>query len=216
MELFKIVLSIHILSGSIGLLLGSFVLLKQKGNKIHKQLGRIFAIAMIVTGLSAFVISYLHPNLFLFIVGVFTVYLTATGYRMIALKKIHLGQEPQFIDYILTISMLIASIGFLYIGIRNVVNGNNFGIVLCLFGSISFKLCLVDSRNYKGKNTDKLAWLKNHIGRMTGSYMAAFTAFLVVNNRYLPDLVAWILPTVIGTFFIFISIKKLSTQSYNK
>ena len=36
-------------------------------------------------------------------------------------------------------------------------------------------------------SSDKMYWLKNHIGRMTGAYVAALTAFLVVNNTFLPD-----------------------------
>ena len=215
MDLFKIILHIHIIAGTIGLLSGTIVIIKKKGDKIHKKIGNFFIISMITTGLSAFVISYLHSNLFLFIVGVFTIYLTTTGYRMISLKKIHEGQKPEIIDYILTILMLIASLSFLYIGIKNIFSGNNFGIVLCLFGTISLSLCLLDIKNFQGKTTDQFAWLKNHIGRMIGAYIAAFTAFFVVNNTFLPNVAAWTLPTIIGLFIIFRSINKIGTKPLN-
>ncbi|MEJ7684882.1 MAG: hypothetical protein WKG06_44950 [Segetibacter sp.] len=32
---------------------------------------------------------------------------------------------------------------------------------------------------------------------MTGSYVASATAFLVVNNKILPNIIAWLLPTII-------------------
>jgi uncharacterized membrane protein len=209
MTLFNIVLVLHVIAGSIGLLLGTYVLIRKKGDKTHKLLGKIFAIAMISTGILAFILAYIHPNFFLFIVGVFTIYLASTGYRMIYLKNILQGQKPKVIDYVLTTLMLIVSITFLYLGILNIVNRNNFGFVLCLFGAISLRLCYVDYKMYNQKVTDQLFWLKNHIGRMTGAYIAAFTAFLVVNNTFLNPILVWSLPGVIGTIFIFRTIKKI-------
>ena len=94
MDVFKVFLILHIITGAIGLLLGSFILIRKKGDKVHKKLGRIFAIAMIINGLSAFVLSYIHPNIFLFIVGVFSIYLVSSGYRMISLKNSSNGQKP--------------------------------------------------------------------------------------------------------------------------
>ncbi len=210
--LFKIMLVLHIIAGSIGLILGTFILIRKKGDKVHKLLGKIFSIAMVTTGLSAFALSYINTNVFLFIVGVFTIYLTISGNRMLYLKNILKGQKPQFIDYSITSLMLLASIAFLYLGILNVLKANNFGIVLILFGSISLVLCYKDFLIYSNKIIDKLYWLKNHIGRMTGSYIAALTAFIVVNNTFIPPVIAWSLPGIIGTIFISRTIKKLTSK----
>jgi len=60
-----------------------------------------------------------------------------------------------------------------------------------------------DFRNYKSQNSIKNFWLLVHIQRMIGSYIAAATAFLVVNNTILPGIVAWLLPTVILVPLIF-------------
>lgn len=205
-------LVLHIIAGSIGLILGTFILIRKKGDKVHKLLGKIFSIAMVTTGLSAFALSYINTNVFLFIVGVFTIYLTISGNRMLYLKNILKGQKPQFIDYSITSLMLLASIAFLYLGILNVLKANNFGIVLILFGSISLVLCYKDFLIYSNKIIDKLYWLKNHIGRMTGSYIAALTAFIVVNNTFIPPVIAWSLPGIIGTIFISRTIKKLTSK----
>ena len=209
---FKIILIIHIISGFTGLLLGTVLLIRKKGDVIHKKLGKVFTLAMISTGLCAFYLSYVNPNLFLFIVGVFTIYLSISGYRMIHLKKAHLGQKPQIGDAFLTILMLISSMIFFYIGIKYVLAKQLFGIVYFLFGSISLRLCAVEYKAYTGKITDKLYGLKNHIGRMTGAYIAAFTAFLVINNTFLPAVLAWSLPGIIGGVIISKSIQKLKSN----
>jgi len=46
--------------------------------------------------------------------------------------------------------------------------------------------------------TDQKVYLREHVGRMTGSYIAAFTAFLVNNTSFLTPLVVWLGPAVLG------------------
>ncbi len=214
--LFKTILTFHILSGFISLIIGTIVLIRKKGDVIHKKLGKVFTFAMVSTGLCSFYLSYKHPNLFLFIVGIFTIYLSISGYRMIHLNKAYLGQKPQIGDAFLTILMLISSIIFFYIGCKHVLAKQIFGVIYFLFGSVSMLLCYVDNKAYSGKVTDKLYGLKNHIGRMTGAYISAFTAFIVVNNTFLPNVLAWSLPGIIGGIFIGRTLRKLKTQKTNQ
>lgn len=206
--LFNIILALHIISGSLGLLLGTIIMLRKKGDRIHKLTGKIFTLAMVSTGLSAFYLSFVHPNLFLFIVGVFTIYLSISGYRMIRLKKVHQGQKTQLFDTILSSVMFLCSLIFFYIGIKYLIAKVVFGIVFALFGMVSLRLCYIDYKVYTGKITDKMFGIKNHIGRMTGAYIAACTAFLVVNNTFLPPVLAWSLPGIIGGIFINRSLRK--------
>ena len=85
-------LTIHIFSGGLSLLLGTWNLLQKKGNISHKKVGLIFVWGMLITGFTAFVLAILKSNVFLFIIGIFTVYLVGTGQRYIHLKKIDKGQ----------------------------------------------------------------------------------------------------------------------------
>jgi uncharacterized membrane protein len=206
--LFNIILALHIISGSLGLLLGTIIMLRKKGDRIHKLTGKIFTLAMVSTGLSALYLSFVHPNLFLFIVGIFTIYLSISGYRMIRLKKVHQGQKTQLFDTILSSVMFLCSLIFFYIAIKYLIAKVVFGIVFALFGMVSLRLCYIDYKVYTGKITDKMFGIKNHIGRMTGAYIAACTAFLVVNNTFLPPVLAWSLPGIIGGIFINRSLRK--------
>ena len=88
-------LTIHIIFGSLGLFTGAVNLLRKKGGKTHEGIGKLFVISMIVTGFSALTLSVLKPNLFLFIVGVFTLYLAGTGQAYMRLKKLGQGQKPK-------------------------------------------------------------------------------------------------------------------------
>lgn len=209
--LFNIILVIHIVSGFVALLLGSIVLIRQKGDPIHKKMGAVITLSIIINGLCSFLLSYLDPNSFLFIVGIFTAYLSISGYRMIGLKKVHQGQKPKIFDAFIGVSMLIASFIFIYFGILLLIKEETFGLVYILFGFISIRLCHADVKAFRGKVQDELHWLKNHIGRMTGAYISAFTAFLVVNNTKLPATLAWSLPGIIGGIFITRTQRKLKS-----
>lgn len=201
--LFKILLIIHIIAGSIGLLTGTLNIARKKGDTLHKNVGLFFLYGMLINGVAGIFMSLIHSNLFLFIVGVFSIYMAATGQRYLSLKRLNKGEKAKSIDWILSCVMLLFGIGFLVYGAVLLFKSNNFSIVLLVFGFISCSMVLKDFKNYQGKNTIKNFWLLLHIQRMVGSYIAAATAFLVVNNTFLPGIVAWLLPTVILTPLLF-------------
>lgn len=201
--LFKTLLIIHIIAGSIGLFTGTINIIRKKGDKPHILIGKFFFYGMIINAVAGFVMSILHDNIFLLIIAVFSFYLTATGQRFLSLKKLDKGQKPKSIDWIITSVMIVFALFFIAYGAALVVNQNNFGTVLLVFGGISLLMARKDILIYKGKIKFKNYWLLIHIQRMIAAYIAALTAFLVVNNSYLPPVVAWLMPTVILTPLIF-------------
>jgi uncharacterized membrane protein len=199
--LFRFFLVIHIIAGTIGLLSGTINIIRKKGDKKHKLVGKFFLYGMLTVGLSAFVLSLMHKNYFLFIVGVFTFYMAATGDRYLSLKELRTTQKPKLIDWLLTVFMLLFGLAFIGFGIYHLSNSENFGIVFIVFGFIGLRMVGRDIKNYKGKTEIINYWLIAHLQRMIGAYIAAITAFLVVNGKYLdglvPNYVIWLLPTVI-------------------
>ena len=196
--LFNIFLALHIAGGTLGLITGTISLATRKGDKRHRAIGKLFSYGMLTAGGSAFVLSVLHPNYFLFIVGVFTIYMVSTGYRYIYLKLLGKDQKPQLLDWILTISMALIGALFIVLGGYKLIEHNNFGIVFIVFGALSLRFVKVDIDNYRGNVKAKNYWLLCHLQRMIGGYIAAATAFLVVNSKYipmLPPVVIWLLPT---------------------
>jgi uncharacterized membrane protein len=196
-------LILHIIGGAIGLICGTINLIRRKGDKLHRLSGKIFVNAMLLAGFSAIVLSILNPNYFLTIVGVFTIYMVGTGYRYIRLRLEQVDNDPKALDWVLTYGMALAGLLFLVLGIKALIGGDTFGIVYIVFGSISLLFVRADLVNYRGKAREKNYWLLAHLQRMTGGYIAALTAFLVVNiNSFpsaIPGIVYWLLPTAILT-----------------
>lgn len=196
--IFKILLVMHIIGGSIGLIAGTVSIIRKKGDDPHKLIGKLFFSGMLTAGFSSLALSMIHPNYFLLIVGIFTIYMTTTGQRYLKLKRLLQGQKPSFIDYTLTYAMLITSVAFIGFGVYLLIKSQNFGSVFLVFGVLSIRMVRKDLNNYKGKGADKNYWLIAHLQRMLGAYIASATAFMVVNNpRFLPDVIIWLLPTTI-------------------
>jgi hypothetical protein len=87
------------------------------------------------------------------------------------------------------------------------------GITGIVFGLIGSSFLFQDVRNFISPPKEKMHWWFTHIGSMGGSYVAAVTAFVVVNIQ-LPQYgwVLWVLPTAIGTAIIAQTIRKYKAK----
>jgi len=193
MDLFTILLYIHIAGGGLSLLLGLYIVLVKKGNNTHRVIGKIYFIAMLVAAVVSLPMAFLHPNYFLFLIGIFTSYMLLTGTRYLKKKTI---KDVKPVDWLLTVVMLLFGVSFIGFGIYHIVSGQTFGVVFCVFGGLGLLFAYQDRVNFQGKSKVKNFFLTTHLQRMMGSYIASVTAFLVVNNTILPGIVVWLLPTV--------------------
>lgn len=91
--LYPYLLNIHIVFGALGLLSGSINLMLKKGGVIHKKIGFTFVLSMLITGISALLLATFSFNVFLFIVGIFTIYLVGTGQRYMQLRNLGKGND---------------------------------------------------------------------------------------------------------------------------
>jgi uncharacterized membrane protein len=208
MTLFKFLLIIHIVAGGTGLVTGTIATVVKKGGKLHLASGKFFYYAMLLTSLSALIISNLpnHTSSFLFAVGGFTLYMVITGYRIVYLKKqLKTKAFPfTYVDYLITLGGILFSGSLIFIGYKMIVlNKNNFGIVPLVFATICLNFAWLDSKMLLQKVTVKQAWLPNHIFRMIGALIASYTAFFVVNLTFIkPAYIVWLMPTVVGFFML--------------
>ena len=93
-------------------------------------------------------------------------------------------QRPTIVDWALSTGMLLSGLAFIVFGTSKFINGNSFGIVFIVFAILGLLSVKTDFYNYKGKPKEKNYWLIAHLQRMTAGYIAATTAFLVVNFHY--------------------------------
>jgi uncharacterized membrane protein len=226
MSIFNIFLAIHVTGGVTGLLTGILSLSAQKGGSVHTKSGVLFYFAMLTVAATSFVLATLHyaegagKSSFLFAVGVFTGYMTLTGRRYLTQKQKGLVNQTDNFEKILAAIMFVFSLYFLYLGVVLLLKQAYFGLVFLFFAQTTLRMVWADYQVISGKNTTPTLWLRMHITRMTGAWIAAFTAFLVVNADKLTavlgdgfagrsSIIVWIAPAAVGTFFIIYWLRKM-------
>ncbi|OUS02731.1 hypothetical protein A9Q86_02660 [Flavobacteriales bacterium 33_180_T64] len=196
-----ILIYIHVCFGGLGLITGVGSIIVKKGSALHKKMGKLFSIGMLTSSLISLPISWMpnHKNLFLFLIGIFTIYLVLAGYRALLFKtKVKANLKDQFISG----SMLLASLIMIALGLYGAFNGLwSSSILYLVCGSFGLLLTIQDFKFYNTPKPSKNAWLIIHLGKMNGALIASITAFLVAGLG-LVHIITWILPSVLGTFYI--------------
>ncbi|MEO8773181.1 MAG: DUF2306 domain-containing protein, partial [Gelidibacter sp.] len=85
-------------------------------------------------------------------------------------------------------------------------------IVLVVFAVVGIVLSVKDLMLYKNPERLRKAWLKLHLGKMLGGYIAASTAFVVV-NQFFPSVYSWFIPGIVGGFIIVYWIRKVNRKA---
>lgn len=193
-------LFLHILAGVTALVSAGIAVGSSKGGRLHRRAGNIYTLAMLVTGLSALVLSVMDPNPFLFAVGIFSLYLVFTGWRAAMVRD----GLPRLTDHAGGAVMSLAGLGMLGWGGKGILtDGGAQPVILLVFGSIGLTMALADWRDWARGPVAAKPRIARHLGRMLGGTIATITAAGVVNLGFLPDLVVWLGPTALITPVIF-------------
>ena len=188
------ILFLHILAGVSALAAAGVAVGSAKGGRLHRRSGNAYTLAMVFVGLSALVLSVVHPNPFLFAVGVFSLYLVFTGWRAAIIRD----GKPRRLDHAGGTVMALAGLGMLGWGAQGMLAGSGAQpVILLAFGSIGLTMALADWRDWARGPIAGKARIARHLGRMLGATVATITAAGVVNLGFLPDLVVWLGPTAL-------------------
>ncbi|MCC9064311.1 hypothetical protein [Flavobacterium piscisymbiosum] len=214
----KILIYIHAFFGGIGLLTGIGSILVKKGGLLHKRMGKLFSIGMITSSLISIPICWMpqHQNIFLFLIGLFTIYLVIAGNRVLTFKT---KAKADMTDFMISGSMLFFSIIMVSLGIYCQLANIENGILFTFFGGFGLYMTIKDFIFYKNTSEMKKQWLSKHIGKMIGALIASVTAFIVAGIG-IGNVIAWMTPSILGTIYIMywnrkIAPKKQSLQSVN-
>jgi uncharacterized membrane protein len=200
-DLFHGVLFIHVLNGTVALLIAPLAMITVKGGLWHRRWGQIYFWAMFGVAVTAVVMCFLRSGLFLFLVAIFSFYMALTGYTV--LKRKRPEDRPGLLDWCAAAAMLLAG-AFLVVSGAMSANLGGQGSVRIVFGTLGLLLAGSDIRSFFKPSMNKRAWWFAHMSRFLGAYIATVTAFSVVNFEFLPYLARWLWPTVIGVTGIFV------------
>ncbi|GAA5041277.1 hypothetical protein GCM10011506_42840 [Marivirga lumbricoides] len=195
----KILLITHASAGFITLVTGIIAMIFPKRLNIHRPSGKVFYYAMWYVVVTAFILSVLKSNLFLFMIGTLVFYTNTMGLRCLKLyksTKTVIGWKEWSI-WIITF-LLIASVQT-YIITKIGFRIDGAFLVLNIFSVILISNLIQDLRLLLTKKNPRKDFLLAHVGKMGGTFIAAITAALVQNVQSEPIWIAWLLPTAIFT-----------------
>ncbi|MGV0755575.1 hypothetical protein ACTS95_03415 [Empedobacter brevis] len=209
-NLVKIIIYIHAFFGGIGLISGTVVMVIKKGNAIHKKMGKVFSVGMLISSILSLVICAFphHHNSFLLMIGIFTIYMILMGNRILKYKRKNYENK---LDKIISGTMLLISIVMIIYGLLPLFSNHGIGILFLIFGFLGGFMSYRDFVLYNNPENYK-KWTMNHVGKMVGAYIASVTAFLVAGAGFGGNIYFWIVPSIIGTIYIFSWSKKLNKK----
>ncbi len=196
----RFTLWIHILAGTVALLVAPIALLTVKGGPTHRRWGKVYFWAMAGVAATAIVVGFWRSILFLVLTAVFSFYAALSGYRVLYRKRTDLGQRASALDWAAAVITLVASVALVALGFTQPTpTFQRLSTVAIVFGGVGFSLAGLDVWQFWSPPADKRAWWYKHMANMIGSYIAAVTAFSVVNFHFLPTTLRWLWPTMIGS-----------------
>ena len=162
--MYEILLPVHIFAGFCSLLSACIAILTSKGQPWHVYSGRIFFGGMLVIFMTAIPMTLLRPNVFLFLVAIFSFYQALTGWRAARNRS----GRPAPIDWTAAGIMTLAGVGMIVFGTSLLLSGNTMGIVMLVFGSLGGSSGVYDLRQLRREPLTGKKRIAAHLSRMFG------------------------------------------------
>ena len=198
---------VHAGFGGLALLFGTISLITTKGSQPHKKSGLVFYYCMLTSTGLALVIAVLpkHESTFLFSIGLFSLYFILLGYRARNFKHQFYDTKMERLMALFMMTVCTTMIGY------SVLVLSQINTILLVFGMFGLFISIRDYYLFKQVDRLRKCWLKMHLGNMIGGYIAALTAFVVVNNIF-PKNYGWFIPGVLGGLYIMYWMNKLNRK----
>ena len=240
-EIHQILFYLHVVVGSIALVVFWLPMVSKKGSPFHKTFGKVFSYGMFAVSISGIIMSMMvlidpamvreidagldeqtqqqlaerarRSSAFLLMLSLLV--FTNVKHSLLVLKAKQDRAILRSVSHIVSISLLLLT--GIAIGYFGFTSGNTLFIVFSI-------LCIVSSGNlffyvFK-KSIKKREWLIEHLGNIIGAGIGAYTAFFAFGGRrFLAEIftgqlqvVPWILPGVVGGMAIAYLSKKYRVQ----
>lgn len=211
-------LLLHVTTGSVALVTFWVPLLTAKGKQTHRVIGRVFALSLLLCGLTAMSLAGLHlttasadPQQRLFLgwmmlyLGLLSCVLVLFGLKSVRNKGRHQLYRTTWILLLHSVLALLALWVF-YLGWRErqvLLIGVSFIAFLMVPGNLRF---IIKGPSVKPGRLRR-EWLYQHFTSMIGAGIAGYSAFLSFGAAmYLPTQAfnpyLWTIPTILGVSFM--------------
>lgn len=209
----KPLLLIHVLCGSISLVLFWLPVVTKKGGRIHNGIGRIYVVTMWVVVVSAFILSVANLLSGDYIAAAFLGFLSILTSAPLWYAKAILNNKKKItLNYFRkfkTLHLIIFFAGLSLVVWSLVLRIQGGAVLLLIFGILGVSNYFNAFASY-AKIQAQQNWIITHLRGMLTTGIAAYTAFFAFGGRQLFGnifseqwiAIPWVLPTIIGTIGI--------------
>jgi hypothetical protein len=199
-SLISAIIYTHVLAGVISLIVVLIAMSVRKGGTQHILWGRTFFWCMTWIFLTAIFLSVYKWIPFLLMIAVLSYYSVVIGYRSVFQKRLHAGEGVKWYDWVALMVAGIFNLGFVAYGIY-LATTKGLGALSFLsmaFGAGGCSQVIGQLKSFLSPPNDKMGWLYSHAGNMMGGYIASVTAFSTQVLYFLPVVLQWTWPSLIG------------------
>lgn len=198
-RLMALLVSIHVAAGTLALVVAPVAMATAKGGPAHRRWGRVYFWAMGIVALTALVVALWRPNPFLAMVAVFSYYFSFTARRVLLHRRPDRGERATALDWGAA-AAAVTGAGLIVLGlIQPGLVWMRLGVVAVVFGLLGLVFAGLQLWRFARPPADPTRWRFAHMTGMLASYLAAVTAFSVVNFTFLPPTLRWLWPTLLGS-----------------
>ncbi len=200
---------LHVLAGTIVLVVAPLAFVVRKGDAWHRRWGLAFMWAMAVVTTSAAAMWQAKGHLFLLWLDAITIYLVLYGRRVIVRKRAGRTRRSDAGDAAAALAVIAAGI-VLAIQSRSETAApvRDLAAVMVALGAIGASFGILDLAGLIFGAKQRYGWLFFHLSAMLAAYISAVTAFVVINAHDVPMVWRWVVPVGLGTAtIVFVSAK---------
>ncbi len=209
-----LLLVVHIAFAFVTVIAGTVAVIARKSKSVHKSFGKSYYFLVFGTVLTAYVIMPFpgHENIMMLLIGLFNLYLVATGYRSLKFKIIFSKDKVKLFDKVLSAVMLTVAVAMIGVGIQFILGFDSWGYPLIAFGFFGLFCVYQDFKFYQFLSESNFKWMEFHATKMIGSYIGTLTGLLVTQFELQLGITAWFLPSIVGLLYIAYWVKKIRTS----
>lgn len=184
-----ILLMIHIVGATVGLLSGFLAMLLRKGSGLHGAAGTVFFVSMLAMSSSAAgLAAFLRPNMLNVVVGLLTLYLVSTAWRAARAREVG---TALFDRAALLWVLAVGSVGILFgFEAANRPTGSKNGMpaaIYFVFGTVALLHGAADLRMIVGGGVSGTRRVARHLWRMSFALLIATLSFYPGQARLFPQ-----------------------------
>jgi len=188
-------LNFHVSAGSLALLVGLYILFKNKYGKVHRVSGRVFLVLLtivIATGLIG--VFVFNRNSFLLVITTLSAYMGFSGFRAMRNRS----NVPKILDISVALLALTSVLFFIWYF-------HSIGMIwspVIIYSTVGYLILAVAydlGRYLINKDVYQKFWLYEHILKLISAFSGLLSAFTgTVFPQYQPY--SQFLPSVLGSF----------------